>query len=383
MRSSRPEPPAQGGDPVAGEAAVGLDLALPRAPGADAAVHPAGAEALEVGPEAPHAGHVVFELGELDLQLALGRVGVVGEDVEDHRGAVDHRHPQRRLEVALLARRQLVVAGDQVGVAGGDLLLQLLQPAAAEVAVGVGLGALLGGLAGGGDAGRAQQLLELGERLPVDLAPVDDADRQRPLAGPRVGDAGAVGRVAALRRAAVSGSIHSIQCRRPAPADRYRVSAMKVFVTGAHGLHRRDRRARSCASAATRSSAWSAAPRKPTALTELGCETVAGDLGDRAAIARRDGGLRRARSTPRRCTRSGIPESQHPAMREANVAGTENVLGAALEAKIAKVVYVSTCGAFGNTHHQIVDESYEHPGEDFTSYYEQTKVEAHQDRQAA
>src|SRR5207253_5717381 len=61
---------AQGGDAVAGEAAVGLDLALARAPGADAAVHAAGAEALEVGPETPHPGHVVFELGQLDLQLA-------------------------------------------------------------------------------------------------------------------------------------------------------------------------------------------------------------------------------------------------------------------------------------------------------------------------
>jgi nucleoside-diphosphate-sugar epimerase len=64
-------------------------------------------------------------------------------------------------------------------------------------------------------------------------------------------------------------------------------------------------------------------------------------------------------------------------MYEANVAGTENVLRAALDAGLPKVVYVSTCGAFGNTHHQIVDESYEHPGEEFTSYYEQTKVEAH------
>jgi nucleoside-diphosphate-sugar epimerase len=73
----------------------------------------------------------------------------------------------------------------------------------------------------------------------------------------------------------------------------------------------------------------------------------------------------------------GIPESQRPAMREANVVGTENVLRAAQEAKLPKIVYVSTCGAFGNTHHQIVDEGYRHPGEDYTSYYEQTKVEAH------
>ena len=70
-----------------------------------------------MGPQPAHAGQVVLELGQLDLELALGRVGVVGEDVEDHRGAVDHRHAERRLEVALLARRELVVAGDQVGVA--------------------------------------------------------------------------------------------------------------------------------------------------------------------------------------------------------------------------------------------------------------------------
>ena len=169
---------------------------------------PRHAEALEVGPQAPHARQVVFELGQLDLQLALGRVGVVGEDVEDHRGAVDHRHAQRLLQVALLARRQLVVAGDQVGVAGGDLGLQLGQLAAAEVAVGVGLLALLDGLAGGGDAGGAQQLLQLGERVAV-LAAAGDADRQRPLARPRVGDAGAVRLPWRLRLASVSRAFHS------------------------------------------------------------------------------------------------------------------------------------------------------------------------------
>ena len=74
----------------------------------------------------------------------------------------------------------------------------------------------------------------------------------------------------------------------------------------------------------------------------------------------------------------GIPASQRPAMREANVGGTERVLRAALEAGIPKVVYVSTVGIFGNTHGKVVDESYEHPGKDFTSCYEETKWEAHQ-----
>ena len=74
----------------------------------------------------------------------------------------------------------------------------------------------------------------------------------------------------------------------------------------------------------------------------------------------------------------GIPASQRQAMREANVGGTERVLGAALEAKIPKVVYVSTVGVFGNTHGKVVDETYEHPAKDFTSCYEETKWEAHQ-----
>ncbi len=105
------EPPLERRDPVARQAAVGLDLGLPRSARPDPA-----AEALEVRPQAAHAGEVVLELGELDLELALGRVRVVGEDVEDDRRAVDHRHAGLLLEVALLAREQLVVAGDQVGV---------------------------------------------------------------------------------------------------------------------------------------------------------------------------------------------------------------------------------------------------------------------------
>jgi dihydroflavonol-4-reductase len=53
------------------------------------------------------------------------------------------------------------------------------------------------------------------------------------------------------------------------------------------------------------------------------------------------------------------------------------VLRAALEEKVPKVVYISTVGAFGNTKGQVVDETYEHPGTGYTSYYEETKVEAH------
>ena len=117
----------EGRDAVAGQAAVGLDLGLTRAAGADAA-----AEALQVRPQPAHAGEVVLQLGELDLELALGAVGVGGEDVEDDRGAVDDRHAEGLLEVALLARGELVVTGHEVGVGAPELGLDLLELAASR-----------------------------------------------------------------------------------------------------------------------------------------------------------------------------------------------------------------------------------------------------------
>jgi dihydroflavonol-4-reductase len=117
-------------------------------------------------------------------------------------------------------------------------------------------------------------------------------------------------------------------------------------------------------------------PEKGAKLSELGCDLVAGDLGDseaiRLAMEGCDGAVHAAA-----IYEVGIPASQHPAMWEANVAGTERVMKAALDARLPRIVYVSTVGAFGNTHRQVVDESYEHPGKEFTSYYEETKLEAH------
>jgi dihydroflavonol-4-reductase len=117
-------------------------------------------------------------------------------------------------------------------------------------------------------------------------------------------------------------------------------------------------------------------PDKGRRLSELGCELVSGDLGDAGAIR---GGMEGCDAAVHAAAmyEVGIPASQHPAMWEANVAGTERVLTAALEAKLPKLVYVSTVGVFGNTHRRVVDESYEHPGKEFTSYYEETKLEAH------
>jgi nucleoside-diphosphate-sugar epimerase len=151
--------------------------------------------------------------------------------------------------------------------------------------------------------------------------------------------------------------------------------AMKVFVTGGTGfigghvigrLRQRGDEVR----ALVRS------PEKGRSLEELGCELVPGDLSDIDAIrAGMDGCAAAIHGAA--MYEVGIPESEHRAMYDSNVIGTENVLRAALDARLRKVVYISTVGAFGNTKGQVVDESYEHPGVAFTSYYEETKLEAH------
>jgi nucleoside-diphosphate-sugar epimerase len=118
-------------------------------------------------------------------------------------------------------------------------------------------------------------------------------------------------------------------------------------------------------------------PAKGKAVEALGCELVAGDLRDVEAIRN---GMNDCDAVIHAAAiyEVGIPTSQRQAMRDANVGGTERVLGAARDAKIAKVVYVSTVGVFGNTDGRVVDESYEHPAKSFTSCYEETKWEAHQ-----
>ena len=150
---------------------------------------------------------------------------------------------------------------------------------------------------------------------------------------------------------------------------------MKIFVTGGTGfiggeVVRRLRERGDEVVCLVRS------PEKASELRELGCELAGGDLGDAEVL--RTGmegceGLIHAAAM----YEVGIPAKQHPAMYEANVRGSERVLQAALEAKVGKVVYVPTVGIFGNTHGEVVDESYEHPGKEFTSYYEETKLEGH------
>jgi nucleoside-diphosphate-sugar epimerase len=151
---------------------------------------------------------------------------------------------------------------------------------------------------------------------------------------------------------------------------------MKVFVTGGTGfigghVVRKLRERGDDVVALVRD------PQKGAELASTGCELVSGTLADVDVIRH---GMEGCDAVIHGAAvyEVGIPVSEHRAMYEANVVGTENVLGAALDANVPKVVYISTVAVFGNTHGKVVDESYEPPGTDFTSYYEQTKYEAHQ-----
>ena len=118
-------------------------------------------------------------------------------------------------------------------------------------------------------------------------------------------------------------------------------------------------------------------PDKALELERLGVELVKGDLTDVDAIRRgtegADGVFHGAA-----IYKVGIPKAQREDMYETNVRGTERVLDCATQAGVPKIVYVSTVNVFGNTKGEVVDESYKRPGNDFLSYYDETKYESHQ-----
>lgn len=61
-----------------------------------------------------------------------------------------------------------------------------------------------------------------------------------------------------------------------------------------------------------------------------------------------------------------------------NVDGTQNVLSLAYELGVPKIVYTSTVAVFGDTHGELVDETYQMPPEqDFLTDYDRSKWLAH------
>jgi dihydroflavonol-4-reductase len=119
-------------------------------------------------------------------------------------------------------------------------------------------------------------------------------------------------------------------------------------------------------------------PARAPFLAELGAELVESDLSDVAelteALRGGDGVIHAAGSY-----RVGIPKTERGAMWDANVGTTTRILDAAEAAGTPRIVYVSTCNVYGNTHGAVVDETYRRDlGEGFLSWYDETKYGAHE-----
>jgi hypothetical protein len=131
------------------DAAVDFQLRLAGSPGADGAADPtrraarAAAQAREMLAVADEARQAVLVLRQLDLELALARAGVLGEDIQDKRGAVDDLAVDGLFEVALLRGGELVVDDDQRRAQVVAFLGNLRGAAFAEIGDGVGLGEAL------------------------------------------------------------------------------------------------------------------------------------------------------------------------------------------------------------------------------------------------
>jgi dihydroflavonol-4-reductase len=152
---------------------------------------------------------------------------------------------------------------------------------------------------------------------------------------------------------------------------------MKAFVTGATGFLGL-RVVRALRERGDEVVALVRTPSKATRLQGLGVEIVEGDLSDDPAIER---GVESADAVFHigAVYKVGIPPSERPAMYDANVRGTERVLDAAVAAGAKRIVYVSTGNVYGNTHGQVVDETYVRPQPpQFLSYYDETKYVAHE-----
>lgn len=148
---------------------------------------------------------------------------------------------------------------------------------------------------------------------------------------------------------------------------------MKYFVTGATGFVG-GAVARQLAQAGHSVVALARTPEKARDLAALGVTVAPGDVTDRASM---------------RAPMTGADGVFHIAgwykigVRDTspgqaiNVEGTRNVLTVMTELGIAKGVYTSTLAVNGDTHDELVDESYRAPAGPWLSEYDRTKWAAH------
>jgi dihydroflavonol-4-reductase len=114
-------------------------------------------------------------------------------------------------------------------------------------------------------------------------------------------------------------------------------------------------------------------PTRAGGLASSGVELVAGDVVDPGTLAEPMAGVDGVFHVAG-WYRLGARDTS--AAERVNVVGTRNVLEAARDAGVPKVVYTSTIAVFGHTAGQVVDEGYRHDGP-WVSEYDRTKWAAH------
>ena len=117
-------------------------------------------------------------------------------------------------------------------------------------------------------------------------------------------------------------------------------------------------------------------PENAGELQEMGVTLVTGDITDRESMRE---GMAGADVVFHLAGwyEVGLPPGAQERMEQINVAGTENVLGLAVELGIPRIVYTSTVVVLGDTHGLVVDETYQRDSP-FISAYDRTKHQAHQ-----
>jgi hypothetical protein len=117
---------------------VGFQLGFAGSAGADAAAQLRHGFAL-AGQPRQH----VLKLRQLHLQLALAGPCVAGKNIQDQLRAVQHAAGQRRLKIAQLRGRKVVVEEHQIGFGGSGYAGNLLHLAGADQRSRIGPGAPL------------------------------------------------------------------------------------------------------------------------------------------------------------------------------------------------------------------------------------------------
>jgi len=149
---------------------------------------------------------------------------------------------------------------------------------------------------------------------------------------------------------------------------------VRAFVTGATGFIG-GRVSRALVERGWTVTALARSPERTQSLRDIGVSVVPGDITEAATLA---GPMRRADAVFHLAAWYALGVPDRSRMYQVNVKGTENVLWAAAEAEVGRIVYCSTTAVLGShSPGDVEDESARHHGR-FGSAYEETKWMAHE-----